>query len=212
MRASRTDIARMSPKEKQRLVHELQVHQIEWNTEEELRRAQGTCPRATASLTLRFAPVATGPSIQTVRAGGQLTLERCSASNGLLARQIPPFVSRDSQEPLPHQPPCRRLTCNSQRSALRGGRARSSPREWKHIIRGRSGVCTTAARSSNHRAPRRSSAACNEERLRLAYTGLMLPGRWTENWATVGTGALSLREPPNSAPKLGDVALAHPSR
>ncbi len=106
MRASRTDVARMSPKEKQRLVHELQVHQIELEIQnEELRRAQGELAQSRDRFNhlYDFAPVGyvtLDPDGTVLEANLTLTtmlgVERTKLVGGKFTR----FVSRDAQDTL----------------------------------------------------------------------------------------------------------------
>ncbi len=106
VRASRTDVARMSPEEKQRLVHELQVHQIELEIQnEELRRAQGELAQSRDRFNhlYDFAPVGyvtLAPDDTVLEANltlaTMLGVERAKLVGGKITR----FVSRDAQDAL----------------------------------------------------------------------------------------------------------------
>ena len=106
MRTSRTDIARMSPEEKQQLVHELQVHQIELEMQnEELRRAQAELAQSRDRFNhlYDFAPVGyvtLDPDGTVLEANltlaTMLGVERSQLVGGKFTR----FVARESQDAL----------------------------------------------------------------------------------------------------------------
>ena len=106
VRTSRTDIARMSPEEKQQLVHELQVHQIELEMQnEELRRAQAELAQSRDRFNhlYDFAPVGyvtLDPDRTVLEANltlaTMLGVERSKLVGGKFSR----FVAREAQDTL----------------------------------------------------------------------------------------------------------------
>jgi PAS domain S-box-containing protein len=103
-RVTRTDIGRMAPEEIQRLVHELQVHQIELQMQnEELRHAQSELARSRDRFSELYdhAPV----GYTTIDAGGKLLEANLTAAamlgvgrGELVGGNFTRFVARDSQD------------------------------------------------------------------------------------------------------------------
>jgi two-component system sensor histidine kinase UhpB len=216
VRASRTDIARMSPEEKQRLVYELQVHQIELEMQnEELRRAHGELAQSRDRFNhlYDFAPVGyvtLDPDGTVLEANLTLAAMLGVERGKLVGAKFARFVARDSQDTLYlHQHAVLdgevRKTCDL--SLRADGKSFAARMQTIGIRDSDSGACHYRSAIIDITERNRAEQALreNEERLRLAVDGAGM-GTWDVELKT-GTTVWNRQhyqilgfEPNNAAP------------